>query len=180
LGYALTSVANLPIEDNVNLYIFILGNAGWHGDLYEIVDRNFENIAREIGPNAVIVKGLVANYFPEELRKQYFGEAHELLWRKGAPALLITDSHPDQLLAESLRLFIPLEEVKARFGSFDAFFDELAAFARRENDDFLDRFEDTRPLLSEGLKVIELKPNFFGFGVNINALIDLFRRKRQT
>ena len=180
MGYVLTSVANLPIEEDVNLYIFILGNAGWHGDLYEIVDRNFDNIAREIGPNAVIVKGLVANYFPEELRERIFGEPHDLLWRKGAPALLITNAHPDQLRPDSLRLFVPLEEVKECFGSFDAFFDTLAAFARRENNDFLDRFEDTRDLLAEGLEVLELKPNFFGFGVNIKALIELFRRKRRA
>ncbi len=136
MGYALSSDANLPVEEDVNLYIFMLGSPGWHGDLYEIVERNFDNIAREIGPNAVIVKGLVANYFPEDVRD--------------------------------------------RFGSFDAFFDSLTAFAKRKNDEFLERFEDTRSLVSQGLDVVDLKPNFFGFGVNINALIDIIRRKRKS
>lgn len=179
MGYALISVAELPLEEDVNMYIFVLADGSWYGDLSEIVNKNFDEMARSIGSKAIIVKGLVANYFPEEVRRRYFGDAQKFFWSGGVPALLITDAHPDTLRPESLRLFVPLVKVKDLFGSFDAFFDSLAAFARRENDEFLEKFEDANSFLDESLKVLHLKPNVFGFGLNISAFVELIRRRRR-
>ena len=57
MGYMLNTLGNLPIDDDINLYIFVV-NGGWSGGLYDVIESNFSNIAQRIGKNAVIVKGL--------------------------------------------------------------------------------------------------------------------------
>ncbi len=66
---------------------------------------------------------------------------------------------------------MPLEEIEKRTGSLDRFFELLIRFVKREDDEFLEKFENTNSILKAGVEVLELKPNFFGFGLNINALI---------
>jgi len=119
MGYMLNSLGNLPIDEDVTLYVFVV-NGTWRGGPYEAVERNFANIARQIGSNAVIVKGLRENW-TDEIASKYFGPDHaEFL--AALPALLVTDAHPDHLTDANLRLIISLSSVEERFGGFDAFF----------------------------------------------------------
>lgn len=57
MGYMLSSVGNLPLDENIDLYIFVV-NGQWLGEPYETIDRNFSKLAKRIGERAVIVKGL--------------------------------------------------------------------------------------------------------------------------
>jgi hypothetical protein len=52
MAYMLSSLAELPVDSDVNFYIFVI-NGGWSGGTSEIIERNFARIAQEIGPNAV-------------------------------------------------------------------------------------------------------------------------------
>lgn len=176
MGYMLSSLGNLPIEEDVEFYIFVV-NGGWQGGLTEIIFHNFEKIARDIGPQAVIAKGFEETFWPQEIAEKYLGKTYTALFRF-LPALLITDSHPEKLKPESMRLLIPLEGVEERFGTFDQFFSSLIRFVRHEDTEFLEKFKDGTNMSHEALEIVELKPNFFGVGINLNRLIGKFMNRR--
>jgi hypothetical protein len=175
MGYMLSSLGKLPIEEDVEFYIFVI-NGGWRGGPTEIISQNFERIARDIGPQTVIAKGFEEPFWSDEICEKYLGKKHTALF-SFLPALLITDSHPERLKPESMRLLIPLREVKNRFGTFDQFFSSLIRFVRHKDTEFLERFEDGTNMSDEALKIVELKPNFFGIGVNLNRLIKKFMNR---
>lgn len=173
MGYSLTSLGNLPTQNNISLYVFIIDN-GWHNDLTESLKNNFDKLAERIGPNAVLAKGHHPEDWSSQVYKKYMGEFKKLD-PKNLPALLITDTHPDLQNANSLRLFVPILDAKKRFGGIEVFFQELSEFSRNRKSDFLERFEDKTTTIDSALSMLELKPNFFGFGVNINELIARIR-----
>lgn len=169
MGYALSSLGNLPIQDEISLYIFVVGG-GWHDEAYEAIENNFMEIARRIGPNAVIAKGFEPEMWSSQVCDRYLGKSFEVLYDV-FPALLLTDSHPDRLNESSMRLLIPLRDAERRFGGIPAFFEALSEFAKTRSRDFLQRFQDKPTLGAKAWSVLELKPNFFGFGVNIKELV---------
>ena len=111
----------------------------------------------------------------EEVADKYFGEEHDKLFA-ALPALLITDSHPDHLTEDSLRLIIPLTGAEDRLGNLHALFDALASLARDRDPSFLERFQEPNEVVNDANSIVDLKPNFYGIGININALIERFRR----
>jgi hypothetical protein len=171
MGYALSSLGNLPVQDEISLYIFVVGSS-WKDETYEAIENNFMELAKRIGPNAVIAKGFEPEMWSSQVCDKYLGKSVETLYDV-FPALLLTDSHPDRLTEKSMRLLVPLRDAQKRFGGTAAFFEALSDFARTKNVSFLQRFEDNESLASKAWSVLELKPNFFGFGVNLK---DLFAR----
>jgi hypothetical protein len=171
----LSSLGSLPIEPGIDFYVFVV-DGHWKGGLIQVVNDNFERIAREIGPKAIIAKGFEESLFSDEVCEKYLGKGYQTILHK-TPALLITDSHPSKLTSDSTRLFVPLEEVKERFGTFDKFFNLLVQFVRNRNEEFLNQFKKRETLV--GFDIVELKPNFMGVGLNLNALIDRVRRARR-
>ena len=177
MGYMISSLGKLPIEEDVEFYIFVI-NGGWRGGPTGIISQNFERIARDIGPQAVIAKGFEGTSWSNEICEKYLGKKHTVLF-SFLPALLITDSHPERLKPESMRLLMPLREVEDWFGTFDQFFSSLIRFVRHKDTEFLKRFKDGTNMSDEALKIVELKPNFFGIGVNLNRLIKKFMNRRK-
>jgi hypothetical protein len=177
MGYQLSSLASLPIDDNVNFYVFVI-NGQYQEPLYGIVQQNFASIARSIGRNAVIAQGLNPAIFTEELAAKYLGNNFEA-YSRFLPALLITDAHPDRVTSKSLRLFVPLREAEQRFGGWPQFFKLLAEFARGESDQFARQFKEKEDWLKDVNDALEIKPGIFGFAVNLNALIALAAKRRQ-
>ena len=175
MGYMLNSLGNLPIDDKIGFYIFVV-NGGWRGGLYDIIERNFANIAKKIGSNAVIAKGLDSEAWSSQIAKKYFGERHGELFH-ALPALFLTDAHPEKLTRQSLRLIIPLRDVEKRFGDWDSFFGSLSKFAIERDPEFLQRFQDADDAIAAGNRILEIKPNFYGIGINVNALIDRLRAR---
>ncbi|GKT11644.1 MAG: hypothetical protein ISEC1_P0611 [Thiomicrorhabdus sp.] len=169
MGYMLNSLGNLPIEDDIEVYIFVV-NGNWQGGFYDLIEKNFSNIARKIGSNAIIAKGLDQEQWTNEVAEKYFGENAGQLFQ-ALPALLLTSDHPENISKESYKLIVPLRDVESRFGDWDVFFKSLTKLAQGDDTEFLERFEDVEDLIDKGNSVIELKPNFFGIGINLNALI---------
>lgn len=170
MGYALSSLGNLPVQDSISLYIFVVGT-GWKGDpAYEAIEQNFMELAQRIGPTAVIAKGFEPEMWSDQVCKRYLGKGVETMYDV-FPALLLTDAHPEQLAEASLRLLVPLRKAEERFGGVPAFFDALIDFAKTRNPVFLTRFEEKPSLSARAWSVLELKPNFFGFGVNLKELV---------
>jgi hypothetical protein len=102
MGYMLNSLGELPIDEDVSFYIFVIKLGQWDEPLYDMIERNFESVARDIGSHAVIAKGLDPREFYGEVTTRYLGENHAKYFDL-LPALLITDVHPDRLEESSLR-----------------------------------------------------------------------------
>ena len=95
MGYKLTNLARLPLQEEIEIYIFSIGDDLWEGGLDEIVRKNFDQIAETIGENAIIVKGLNEEFHGDVVRA-YLGKSFQELQNE-LPALLVTDSHPENL-----------------------------------------------------------------------------------
>lgn len=176
MGYQLSGLSSLPIDDDVNLYIFVLGD-GFQSAEYHAVQENFAPIASQIGEHAVLAQGFDIKKWTGELKSKYLG--------KGAwgmlPALLLTDTHPDRLRPDSLRMVIPLNTAVEKYGSLTAFFAALTAFARGERPDFLKDFAENKFLdaVKHANDVIVLQPNVMGFGINLNNAVGKWIERRR-
>lgn len=176
MGYVLNELANLPVDENVHLYIFVV-NGQFREPLYEIVERNFLEIARSIGNHAVVAVGTDKAGFTTSVAQKYLGKGNsDVSFLNALPAFIITDDHPSRLRKESLRLVVPLRDAEARFGGWQQFFALLGSFARGESDEFVRRFEQHEDLLDAANKIVMLKPGAFGFGINLNELLDRWRQ----
>lgn len=169
MGYALSSLGNLPVQDNISLYIFVVSD-GWKGELQDAIEQNLMELAHRIGQNAVIAKGFDPEMWSQQVCNKYLGKTAQTMTNI-FPALLLTDAHPNQLTEHSLRLLVPLRDAQQRFDGIENFFHALAEFALNQTPSFLSRFEEKPSLGSKAWSVLELKPNFFGFGINIKEVL---------
>lgn len=154
MGYKLTSLVNLPLEPEIDMYVFSIGDGLWEGGLSEIVKRNVDGIAREIGPRAIIVGALQASFHGEVVERYLGRHAREL--KNLLPALLITDAHPRKLTEDSLRLLVPLQRAHERYEAIEQFLSDLAAFVRGESSDLLRRLENAQTLGESPGDVVEV------------------------
>lgn len=175
MGYKLTSLVHLPLDEDVEMYVFSIGDGLWQGGLYEVVHNNFDNLAREIGPKAIIVEALQEEFHGEVVEK-YLGKHYDEL-KNIMPALLITDSHPDTLRPESMRILIPLGDVHQHYPVVDQFLSDLAAFTRGESDSLLERLEQGVKPLEAANEIVRVSlPVVPGFvAVNLNHAVKQLR-----
>ena len=177
MGYALNELANLPIDDEVNFYIFVV-NGQFREPLYEMMQQNFISIARSIGSNAVIAVGTDPKAFTDQVARKYAGDSSRAAFlQRSLPALLITNAHPDRLTKESVRLIVPLSDAEGRFGGWQNFFTLLSGYVRGESNEFLNKFERTESFIDAANKVLNIRPGMFGISVNINELFDRWRKR---
>ncbi len=128
-------------------------------------------LAERIGPAAVIAKGFDQAAWSKQVCEKYLGKGVEPLMDV-LPALLLTDAHPRLLNDTSLRLLVPLRDAESRFGGIETFFNRLTSFAVNRDQSFLGKFQDYPSSFgSKAWSVLELQPNFFGFGINIKELV---------
>ena len=78
-----------------------------------------------------------------------------------------------------MRLVIPIRHAEKTSGDLGIFFRELSEFAINRDPEFLERFEQKTDWASHANAVVDLKPNIFGFGINVNALLDRWRVRGQ-
>jgi len=175
MGYLLTSLGNLPVDEEVKFYVFAI-NGRWQEPLYGMIEQNFTSIARSIGKQAIIAKGLNPVEWYGDIAEKYLGKDHDDYFPL-LPALLITDTHPDRVTTDSLRLLVPLKDVESRFGGWNQFFSLLSDFVQFKNDDFVKRFQKKEDSFDVANKVIKVNPGILGVSINVNELI-LWWRKR--
>jgi len=177
MGYALNELANLPVDDNVHFYIFVV-NGQYREPLYQMMQQNFMEIARSIGSNAVIAVGTEPKEFTTQVARTILGKGNsDSSFLKLLPALIITNAHPEKLTAESVRLVVPLHDAESRFGGWSQFFTMLSAYVRGESDEFVKRFEAKESLVEAANKVLSVKPGMFGVSLNINELVERWNKR---
>ncbi len=176
MGYMLNSLANLPVDDDVRFYVFVI-NGQWQDPTYAILEQNFAQVARSIGKSAVIAKGLNPQEWYGQIAETYLGKEHNDL-SPMLPALLITDSHPSAIKSESLRLLVPLQDVEKRFGGWPQFFSLLTDFVQLKSDAFVQRFQAKESAVDIANSVVNLKPGMFGISINVNELISRWHKRK--
>ena len=176
MGYMLSSLGNLPVDDQVRFYLFII-NGQWEEPLYRIMEQNFASVARSIGKHAVIAKGLKPEEWYGEVAAAYFGEDYSDYFNL-LPALLLTNAHPAHVSEHSMRLLVPLRDVDSRFGGWPVFFQSLTDFVQLRNDEFLTRFQRKEDAVTTLNRIVELRPGAFGIGININEVVTWWRQRK--
>jgi hypothetical protein len=142
---------------------------------------NFNRLATQVGRQNLVVTGADIDEFHTQVLLRY------ALYLKGfdqdnipVPALLVTDLAPTEVRVEDGEinakiLFFPLAQAYLRAGMLSDFLRQLCATLQDA-----ESFEDLENLQAAKIaekwgwvsRYFELKPNFFGLGVNINAILD--------
>jgi hypothetical protein len=175
MGYTVNKLTNLPLDDEVDFYIFVI-NGEFDDPLYAMIEKNFKAIARSIGDNAVIVQGTDPVNFTSEVQRTYLGKHSEQVFRL-LPALVITDTHPEEISDDSLRLIVPLSRAEETAGGWPQFFKLLSQLARKENSEFLNRFPNVEDVWDKIGKYIKFEPQFFGVRLEGNEVIKRLRER---
>jgi internalin A len=101
---------------------------------------------------------------------------------KGAPNIMVSHSHLLTLESRGINKYIPegLDyeiNVKEMLGSIKSeknFEEEIFALL----DKFGTKTDDVQSIAEQANEIIQLQPNFFGLGINLNALVKKYLKKR--
>jgi hypothetical protein len=170
MGYLLTSLNQLPVDGSVDYYLFLL-RASFDTPILETVERNFAKIAKEVGASGVYaVPAADHDKWLDQVGASYLGatwqDYEDLL-----PALLLTDSHPEEVTSESLRLFMPLGDVDKRFGSLDKLLVQVTRFMRKEDNKFLEKFRKKEDVFDASKKIFKWDVGVLGLKIDVMELI---------
>lgn len=190
MGYLASDVASVEgKERRFDRYVFLL-DPGWPDDRRREILENFDNFSAAIGKRALAVRGLYPEHFSAEVLETYglMGEVREGVL---SLALLISDVAPSEAIAKRNSQIKPrsvvlhLAELYKGPGSIADLLREVARVVKETDAltvlDSMDRshIENRWGWVT---RYVELKPSFFGFGVNVNNVIDdvLLQISRRT
>ncbi|WP_432696120.1 hypothetical protein ACQUQP_16460 [Marinobacterium sp. YM272] len=185
MGYKISSLKSLPVIPSIDLYVFILGQHKWAGGYSEVIEDNFSRLAQHLGERGAIVAGHDGISLTRELSRELSNAAlsnrtiHDFVAKGESLGLsvLLVGTHPSHLTDDDLFLLAPIEQIESRFGSLDLFFSELCEFSENRDTSFLEKFEEREKTGCDVSDFFELKPNMFGIGININAIINRWRQR---
>lgn len=178
MGYIATDLMKVPAS-GFEWYVFML-NDNWKDDLRENFSSNFEAFADEIGSNALVVKGIAPKTFYNSVLARIMQNERGVK-NFPLPALLVAnkpfwvlDGNDEEMKNSKIMVF-PIGWNYIQPEKVTDFLIELAAKLRESNDAGIEKLSKSQ---WKWLKdYISLKPNFFGFGIDLNNIIEkLFRR----
>lgn len=181
---AATDLVQVPANSEYHWYVFLLEDR-WDDELRRQLRDNFFTLADEVGPRALVVKGGERFYdFAQKVYELYRPDTHAYQ-SLHTPALLITDIAPADLqedpdrLGQTKTILLPLGE---RYREATSIVPTLRKVVEAIKDpQAIASLENPYENSLEGYwgwlpRYFELKPNFFGFGVNLNSMIeDLYK-----
>lgn len=188
MGHVASDLARIPKAGYLEEYewfVFMLEDH-WRDEFRREFSDNFKTLSAEVGPASLVVIG--------EDPRQFYNDVflHYALYLRGfdrerfpLPALLVANKHPEEIKVKdgginALVMLFPLDEHYLRPGSVSAFLRELC-FALKDKDAnrALVKLDEAGIENHWGWinKYFELKPNFYGFGININEILeDMMKR----
>ena len=180
MGYIVTDLGRLRVTD-FEWYVFFLEDS-YQDELRRELSENFENLARNIGPESLAIRGADRENFWSDIFHMY------AIVEKGVnrenfplPGLLITDTSVSELQEDpdaakrAKLILISLAERYRQPGSVTQILRHVSVAVRdpeamraleREDVEAIRRHWSWIP------RYLELKPSFCGFGVNLNAIIE--------
>ena len=183
MGYKISNLANLP-ENHGDFHAFIVGEGT--GPQLDWMHVNFDRLAKEIGPDAVVVQGHDQTLTEDivALLQRYSNDQTTDFLGEGL-ILFVSEGHP-QTTMKPVFMF-PLTLIDERSDDSVGY---MAAVVDRViraicSDEFFDLVTKESPnsysmhyggglifqFLTRLNEIIELKPNIVGFGINFNEII---------
>jgi hypothetical protein len=164
--------------------LFVLGQHNWAGGYSEIIEDNFSKLAKHLGLRGAIVSGHDGVKLSRELTDELSEAAlsnktiHDFIAKSESlgMSILLIGAHPSKLTDKDLFLCSPVEQIEKNFGSLDQFFSDLCEFSENRDISFLEKFEEKLQEDGSVSDFLELKPNMFGVGINLNAIIERWQR----
>jgi len=188
MGLHVQSLENIPLEAKRDYFIYLL-DYGWSEPLGEALMKNYEKMAAIASEHkAVVIRGTHRVHFEDQVLSWHNinGEnAEELL-----PAILITNRHPakfresfnpeNHAIEDDLKLvLIPLKKMCQTttdvINVIEKVFNDVKA--QKDLDDFRIAKEIKKQPGNALADMIILEPNIAGVGININRIIEYFRKK---
>ena len=185
MGFLSTDIARIPAT-GFEWYVFMLED-NWEDNLRQEFHNHFDTLSREVGPNALVV----ISDRPNDLFFQVFSKYR--LYLEGydsdqfpLPSLLVTDTSPKAIIDDSDKLknahiiIFPIEKHYIQEGSIIDFLRDLCnALQDPEAFQALEELNETKIYDKWGwlTRYFDLKPNFMGFGINLNAILDKYMNK---
>lgn len=175
-----SDIATIPTS-GFSWYVLFLEDT-FNDPIKSELSSNFLELGREVGEEVLVIRGFDPNKFYDSAYETVTLYDDEWRRRMTRPALLISDTAPKLLLEESAKLraakliLIPLAPFRSKPpGSITEMLRDLVSALRDE--DALRALEQLEPgTLQKGWgwfsEYSDLKPNFMGFGVNVNAVLD--------
>lgn len=177
MGYRISELASLPTIEGKFLYVFVLGKRMWSGSLLEYIDKEFSRLAKEIGPQGAVVMGHEGQDLSQQLVNALYENGPDgiqeiiLDGNSGDGAVLILGEHPNNIQKNDLILYSPLAHLDKIFGGLPHFLSALCDFANDRDPGFITKFHEPNDgVFERAMNILELRPNFFGLGINLHAL----------
>lgn len=187
MSMSVTSMAKIPSQ-GFDWYVLFLEDR-WDDQLRQELVNNFVILGQEVGPDVLVVRGHDVSDF--------FNQAFEIFalydkkWKDqiDPPALLVTNIPPAEIeddrqkLEKAKVILLPLGPRYMRPGSITNVLRELASSLH--STDAMNALQTLdRPEIENRwgwiTRYFDLRPNFMGFGVNINQVIDdMTQQKRK-
>lgn len=177
MGYRVSSLVKTPKVPGIELYVFIVGDVRWKSGFTKELMDNFDSLAHKLGEKGAIVASHDGNDLTEDFSGHFSSLAHknqdinELLASSKGVGLLLTSAHPEDLTEDDTVVYSPVELLHEHFGSLEYFFNELCDFAKSGDSAFVEKFKEAKGgKIQEAIEILDINPNFFGFGLNLNPL----------
>ncbi|MBW2045610.1 MAG: hypothetical protein JRI96_12125 [Deltaproteobacteria bacterium] len=188
MGLMIHSLGELPANVERDYYVYLL-DYGWNEPLGEVLTRNFEKMADKASrQNAIVFRGVVGSHFSDEVLSwhQVNGQPGEEI----LPAILITTRNPHEFHERCFRdspnskakdrmLLIPLRKSCKTTSEVVTLIDKIFKDIKEKKK--LTDFEISKEL-KQGqngalVDALILQPNISGIGINLNTIINFFKKK---
>ncbi|HDM8135519.1 TPA: hypothetical protein P0E15_005115 [Vibrio harveyi] len=177
MGYRVSSLVKTPKVPGIELYIFIVGDVRWKSGFAKELMDNFDSLAHKLGEKGAIVAPHDGNDLTEDFSEYFSSLAYknqdisELLASSKGIGLLLISAHPEDLTEDDTVVYSPVEQLHGHFGSLEYFFNELCEFSKTGDPTFVEKFQEAKGgKVQEAVEILDINPNIFGFGFNLNPL----------
>ncbi|EJL7002265.1 hypothetical protein O1D89_003430 [Vibrio cholerae] len=186
MGLMIHSMGEVPANVDRAFYIYLL-DYGWQEPIRDALFDNFQLLADHASKNdAVVFQGTVGHHFTDEVISWH--SVNGLDCEDVLPAILITTRNPHEFSerrvnpTEHNMLLIPLKNVCKTPTDVIGIIKKLVSdiSAKKELPDFKVAQEIRAGESGSLVDALILQPNISGVGIDLNKIISLFRRKKET
>lgn len=163
---------------------------GWNDPFRDEIERNYDNLVESVGPDCLVVRGAnPVDFYSQVLNSQLMKLVPDESRSPPLPALIVSNRAPSNMDATTgvvstngaKVMIFPLSERYVKLGSVTNFLKKLAETIKNRSFDEIAEDIDQKTLKSKWQWItdyMELKPNIFGFGLNLNKIFEEIFEKR--
>lgn len=188
MGFITTDIARIPSQ-GFEWYVFVLLD-GWSDPFRDEIEKNFDRLVAAVGRDCLVVRGAEPEgFYNQVLNSELMTLATEKNKRPALPSLIVSNRPPISMnehtgiksMDDAKIMIFPLAEKYVKPGSVTSFLQKLAENIKEKSLDEIENDQDQARLKSKWrwlIEYLELKPNFYGFGINLNKVLeDLFKER---